>query len=268
LKADAGQNSEAMLDFDDAVRLDEKCWRALHNRGVLFAQNGEFEKAFDDFSRTIDINPEFAKAYSNRAALLLVAGEVRPALNDYARAIERDPDLAVAHRGRGRACHLLGRLDEASDHYDAAVQLAPDDSYAVASRADLMTDLGRYAEAAEEYQRAIELDPRSAYAYRGAAWLRATCPDTSVLDPELAVRLAERAIQLESHEDSLAYDTLAAAQASAGDFASAIETLARAIDVAPENEREVYSDRLILYKQGEPFRITPIRAISPASYQN
>ena len=29
-----------MLDFDDAIRTDATCWRALHNRGVLFAQSG------------------------------------------------------------------------------------------------------------------------------------------------------------------------------------------------------------------------------------
>jgi hypothetical protein len=61
LKAEAGQDKEAILDFDDAIRTDATCWRALHNRGVLLAQAGHFEKAFDDFTHTIQLNPQFAK---------------------------------------------------------------------------------------------------------------------------------------------------------------------------------------------------------------
>jgi lipoprotein NlpI len=118
LKADSGRTREALLDFDDAIRADPKCWRAAHNRGVLVAQAGQFEKAFDDFTSTIETNPDFAKAYSNRGALLVVAGKLNAALADYGRAVELDPNLAIAHRGRGRVCHLLGRLDEAIGHYD------------------------------------------------------------------------------------------------------------------------------------------------------
>jgi tetratricopeptide (TPR) repeat protein len=266
IKAEAGRINEAMLDFDDAVRLDSQCWRAIHNRGLLFAQAGEFEKAFDDFSRAITINPGFAKAYSNRAALYIVAGDVHPALDDYSKAIEVDPDLAVAHRGRGRACHLLGRLDESMENYDAAVQLSPGDAYAVASRADLLTDLGRYAEAAREYERAIQLDAKLVHAHRGAAWLLATCPDASVRNAALAVERAEAAIQLEGRDDTLSLDTLAAAQASSGDFATAVETLTRAIAIAPDNEREVYHERLSLYQDRRAFRIAPLRPVAQAGF--
>jgi tetratricopeptide (TPR) repeat protein len=266
LRAEAGRTRDAALDFDEAVRLDPNCWRALHNRGVIMAQAGQFEKAFDDFNRTIEINPEFAKAYSNRAALYVVAGDLLPALEDYTRAIEIDADLSVAHRGRGRVCHLLGRLDEAIAHYDAAVQLAPEDGYAVACRADLMTDLGRYAEAAGEYERAVEIDPNSAHALRGSAWLLATCPDDGVRNPELALERAVTAIRLAGQDDTVAIDTLAAAQASGGDFAAATKTLGQAIEQAPEIEREVYEDRLLLYQQGMAFRIAPIHSVTQAGF--
>jgi tetratricopeptide (TPR) repeat protein len=267
IKAETGRISEAILDFEDAIRLDAGCWRAVHNRGVLLAQSGQFEEAFEDFNRTIEINPKFAKAFSNRAALFVVAGDIMPALDDYAQAIKLDPNLSVAHRGRGRACHLLGQFDEAAEHYAAAVQLSPDDAHTIASRADLLTDMGRYEEAAREYERAISLDPRSAYAYRGAAWLFATCPDESVRDAALAVKMAEAALQLEGKEDSITYDTLAAAQASSGDFAAAVETLDRAIALAPENEIEVYQDRLMMYRHEQPYRISPMRSVAQASYR-
>jgi tetratricopeptide (TPR) repeat protein len=256
-----------VLDFDDAIRADAKCWRATHNRAVLLAQVGKFEKAFDDFSRTIEINPEFAKAYSNRAALLVVAGKLEAALTDYGHAVELDPNLAIAHRGRGRVCHLLGRLDESIGHYDAAVQLAPDDAYALASRADLLTDMGRYVDANNDYNRAIEMDAKSAHAYSGSAWLLATCPESSIRNPELAMERARIALELSGKEDALNFDTLAAAQASAGDFDAATQTVRQAIELAPADERDVYRDRLAMYQHEKPFRISPVRAVTQASYE-
>lgn len=267
LKADAGELREAMLDFEDAIRADSNCWRAVHNRGVLLAQSGQFEKAFDDFNRTIGLNGNFAKAYSNRAALFVVAGDLMPALQDYGRAIELDPNLAVAHRGRGRVCHLLGRLDESIGHYDAAVQLTPNDGYAIASRADLLTDLGRYADAVADYERAIELDPESPHAYRGLAWLSATSPDGSVRDPERAMELAQHALTLDDNQDSVTFDTLAAAQASSGDFPAAMKSLHKAIEIAPDGERTVYQNRLVMYQHAKPFRISPVRPVTQASYE-
>jgi tetratricopeptide (TPR) repeat protein len=268
LKAEAGRDEQAICDFDAAIRADETRWRAVHNRGVLLAQAGEFEKAFDDFNRTIAINPEFAKAYSNRAALFVVAGNFTPALQDYARAIRLDPTLAVAHRGRGRACHLVGQLDEAIDHYDEAVRLAPDDAYAVASRADVLTDLARYAEAAAEYERAIALDPNSSEACSGSAWLLATCPDSSVRNPKLALERAAAAVALGDNRRAASFDTLAAAQANAGDFTAALDTIRQAVQLAEADERAVYKERMLLYQHAKPYRIAAAGQVMQASYES
>ncbi len=268
LKAEAGHDKDAILDFDDAIRTDATCWRAIHNRGVLLAQAGQFEKAFDDFSRTIQLHPGFAKAYSNRAALFMVANNLNAAHQDYKRAIELDPNLAVAHRGYGRICQLLGQMDDAVAHYDAAVQLAPNDAYAAACRADLLTDVGRYSDALTEYNRALSIDPKSIQANCGSAWLLATCPDSALRNPELAVERAKQAIVLGGQKDAVSFDSLAAAQASAGDFDAAMQSIHKAIELAPADEREAYKDRLVVYQQAKPYRIAPIeRVAQQASYQ-
>jgi tetratricopeptide (TPR) repeat protein len=164
-------------------------------------------------------------------------------------------------------CHLLGRLDESIGHYDAAVQLAPDDAYAIASRADLLTDLGRYVDANDDYNRAIDIDPQSSHAYCGSAWLLATCPDNTVRNPELAIERARMAMELSGKRDALGFDTLAAAQASAGDFEAAMKTVRQAIEIASADERDVYRDRLAMYQHAKPFRIAPLRQVTQASYE-
>jgi len=262
LKADAGENQLAIRDFDEAVRCDTSCWRAAHNRGVLLAQDGQFEKAFDDFSHTIQLNPKFAKAYSNRAALFLVANKLDAALKDYNRATELDGNLAVAHRGCGRVLQLLGRSDEAMEHYDVAVRLAPSDSFAASCRADLLTDMGRYDDALAEYNRAIQIDPKSSQANCGSAWLLATCPDNSLRNPQLALERAKVAIELSEQPDAFNYDSLAAAQANAGDFAAAMKSIRKAIELAPAEERDAYKERLLTYQQAKPFRTAPVERMA------
>ncbi len=267
LKAENGRTTEAIRDFDDAIEANAACWRAVHNRGVLLAQACDFEKAFDDFNRTVQLNPQFGKAYSNRGALFVVAGQLDSALQDYEKAIELDPKLAVAHRGAARVCHLFGRLDHALAHYNAAVRLSPDDAYAIASRADLFTDLGRYTEANTDYERAIKLDPKSMHANSGSAWLLATCPDQNIRNPALAMARARKAIELSGTPEAVNLDTLAAAQASNGDFRAATESLRMAIKIAAAGEREVYQDRLTMYQRGEAYCIAPVRPIAQASYE-
>jgi tetratricopeptide (TPR) repeat protein len=267
MRADAGRDRDAMLDFEDAIHTDPSRWRAVHNRGVMLAQQGQFAAAFDDFNRTLELNPKFAKAYSNRAALYTQAGDLAAALDDYRQAITFDPDLAVAHKGRGRVCHIVGNFEEALQHYDAAALLAPNDAHIALGRADLLTDMGRYASAAEGYQQTIAIDPTHAAAYRSLAWVQATCSDETCRNAEHALANAEMALQVAGQEDDVTLDTLAAAQANAGDFAAAQATQSRAIELANAEDRPLYQERLALYQQNQPFRIEPPQPIRQATYR-
>lgn len=267
LRADAGRDRDAMLDFEDAIHTDPSRWRAVHNRGVMLAQQGKFAAAFDDFNRTLELNPKFAKAYSNRAALYTQAGDLAAALDDYRQAITFDPDLAVAHKGRGRVCHMVGNFEEALQHYDAAVMLAPNDAHMALGRADLLTDMGRYAAAIEGYEHTIAIDPSHGPAYRSLAWVQATCADDAFRNAEQAVVNAEMALQLAGKEDDVTLDTLAAAQANTGDYAAAQATQARALELAPAEDRALYQERLSLYQSNQPFRLEPPQPIRQATYQ-
>jgi tetratricopeptide (TPR) repeat protein len=253
-----------MADFEAALEADEDNWRALHNRGVTLAQNGDFANAFDDFSRVVQLSPQFPKAYSNRATLYVQAGQAELALGDFDQALQLDPDLFAAHVGRGRICHQMGLLDEALAHMNAAVEIDGENSEVICSRADLHADLGNYAEALRDYARAIDLRPDFAHAYRNGAWLLATCPDERFRDVENAIAGAQQALDFGYGQRHAALDTLAAALASAGRFEEAVSTLQQAIEVAPEEARGAYEVRLNLYEVRQPFRINPVESATSA----
>jgi tetratricopeptide (TPR) repeat protein len=84
----------------------------------------------------------------------------------------------------------------------------------------------------------------------------ATCPDEKYRNDELALESAKRAIQLDGDGDWLYLDALAAAQANAGEFDEARQTLGKAIQIAPEKIATTLRQRLKLYVSGKPYRET------------
>jgi hypothetical protein len=119
------------------------------------------------------------------------------------------------------------------------------------------------------------------------AWLRATCPEASIRNGQLAVTDAKKACQLDGWILASYIDTLAAACAEAGDFASAIHYQEQAMAIrrgVPQDasktlarlkyDKELYkrindkmseavkkslvgmAQRLELYKQHRPYRDT------------
>ena len=242
-------------------------WEQFHDRGVTFAEQGKYAEALDDFNRVIELNPMFAKAYSNRATLFTLSSDLERAQTEYQRACSLDPKLLHAQLGLGRVYHLLGSKEEALDCFNRAVELEPDKADIVCSRADLLADMGRYRDALADYARTIDISPEFAHAYRNGAWLLATCPDRRFRDPPNAVRGAQRALDFGYGDRHVALDTLAAAQASTGDFDQATETLQEALKIAPHEARYVYRSRLQRYQAHRPFFTEPVEDISQVVYE-
>ena len=93
----------------------------------------------------------------------------------------------------------------------------------------------------------------------------ATHPDPQVRDPQLAIRLAARAVELTSHEQPALLDVLAAAYAAAGRFDQAVATANAALNLLRgADSREAAASlkqRLALYEQARPY----IEALPPAT---
>lgn len=265
-RADQGQFELALADFRAALEFDPNCWRAYHNRGVSLAQAGQFAEAFDDICRCIAINPNFAKAYSNRATLYLQAGDVEHAVSDYESALRLEPQLTQALVGYGRLCHMTGRFEDALANLDQAMSGTEVSAELCCSRGDLLVDLGRYSDALKDYARAIDLDPQFEHAYRNGAWLLATCPDDTIRDAKAALAGAKKALECGYGDRCAALDTLAAAQANAGQYREAVATINQAIQIAPPQAREAYEERRAMYQGSQPFRTEPVSDVQTADF--
>jgi tetratricopeptide (TPR) repeat protein len=70
--------------------------REYSNRGIAYANNGEYDRAIADFTQAIALKPDFALAYSNRGNAYANKGEYDRAIADYTQAIKLNPNVADA----------------------------------------------------------------------------------------------------------------------------------------------------------------------------
>jgi tetratricopeptide (TPR) repeat protein len=103
----------------------------------------------------------------------------------------------------------------------------------------------------------VDLKPDLTPALVQLAWLLASAHDAALRDPDQAMRIAERAVNLTARVDANALDVLAASQAAAGRFDAAVETAAVALSLAPPQAlATAIRQRQELYRQKRAY-VTP-----------
>lgn len=161
------------------------------------------------------------------------------------------PKLVAHFSGTNRAiAETTAALDADPTLIDARLQ-----------RAEAWHKQRNDARAIDDFRRAVEHDDSSALAHNRLAWLLATSPDAAVRDGAAALKHATRAAEIAGGDDADALDTLAAAQAETGDFASAVASLEKAAAVAwkstsPAERERVYGirERMRSYLAQQPYR--------------
>jgi 4-amino-4-deoxy-L-arabinose transferase-like glycosyltransferase/Tfp pilus assembly protein PilF len=146
---------------------------------------------------------------------------------------------------------------EARALFRKSIELDPESAEAHSGLAQTLYQEGRNPEAKAEWERAVALNPNWFEAVNNLAWLLATAPQEELREPERALQLAQRACAFKGFKDPSALDTLAAAQASTGNYSEAIATLNRAMAlIEPSQEKDLWSafqERKALYQNRKPF---------------
>jgi tetratricopeptide (TPR) repeat protein len=250
----SGERTKAIADFDRAIQLNPKLIDAYNNRGLIRSDMGQREAAIRDFSEAIRRNPNYAYAYNNRAVEYDRLGNKAKALADYGEALRRDPNLANSHINRASLLKEMGQSRKAATDYDHLTRSTPRHTLDFISRGDAFNARGDYRKAAADYRRALQLSPSHRDALNALAWLEATCPDASVRNGKAALEKSLKVCELTKWREPDYLDTLAAACAETGDFEKAVKYQTRALETAPQIDREKMKERLALYRQQEPYR--------------
>ena len=250
----AGDQDKALADFEAAIRLSPKDPEAYCIRGHLYNKRGEHDKAIADYSEAIRVNPYYANAYEDRGFAYEDKEDYDKAISDYSEAIQLNPGYAVAYNNRAAAHRAKHEYEDSIADCNIAIRLSPNEEKAYKIRADAHKGRHDYDEAIADYNEAIRLKSDYAKAYNGLAWLLAVCPDPKIRNGDEAVTNARRACDLSKWENATFIETLAAANAEAGNFEEAVKWQTKCLEFKlPKEAEDIARQHLSLFEQKIPY---------------
>ena len=244
---------------------DVKPWDAQissvnYNLAHKLAELGNTELAIDRYRRSVELAPDFAEAHTNLANHLADLKKWDEAISHYRQADKVKPGEYRIQMQLAKALYMSGKPKEAIFYYEQALQERPS-SATLQTRVGILYDMtGQQQKAAHHYRLAVELNTKSPEPYNGLAWILATSSDKAGRDPEQAVRLAQRAVELSKHQDPSTLDTLATAYAAVGQFEQAVQISKQAMELATAGKNKhllaQIRSRLGLFQQSKPYAMT------------
>ncbi len=217
--------------FEHALDVAPENFVAHWRLGAAHGSAGRLREAIAHLSESASLEPRMAQTQFELAGTLDEAGELDAAFAHYARALDLEPSHPEANARFGVALAARGRSAEARPLLERALALDPAHARAHAALAQIDAEQGRARDAVSHYRESLRLEPGYLPAANNLAQLLATTSDAGLRDPAEAIRLAEAALGAAGDEPAL-LDTLAAAQAAAGQLARAVETATRAAALA------------------------------------
>ncbi|MBN2294755.1 MAG: tetratricopeptide repeat protein [Pirellulales bacterium] len=241
----------------DTIAKNPQAWMAHNNLGMIRLSQGNLEDAKRCYEAALELRPESVHARNNLGGLLMAQHKFEDAAVHFQDALRIDPDFIDARLNLCRALVYSGKIKEAMPHYLQALRL---DRRLARTHGHLAYSLLNDADAKsarEFFDEAISIREDWAMLINNMAWTLATSPDAERRDPQRAVELAHRAVELTNNSDAGLIDTLAAAQAAAGDFDAACETQRRALAILERQRNAVFAEefrhRLKLFEEKKPY---------------
>lgn len=166
-----GNYEEALLDFNNAIRISPDFVDALFSRGITENYLEKFEEAINDFSEVIKLNPFNSSAYCSRGSSKYKLGLKDEALKDYEKALELDPQDSLAYYNIFEIRYADYDYEEAIKIINKAIAIKPFDPDFFYGRGITKVQLRDAKGAIEDFNQTIKLKPHYANAYleRGMA---------------------------------------------------------------------------------------------------
>jgi hypothetical protein len=156
----------------DNVARNQAPW-PYNNLGCALQRAGELTEAIGQFDQALRLKPDYAEAHCNLGNVLLQAGRTDEAMGQWELALRFKPDYAQAHYNLGLGLARQGKLPEAIEHWKQALRIKPIYAEAHYNLGVALEQTGKVGEAIEHYQVALQIRPDYVQAQNGLARLQA-----------------------------------------------------------------------------------------------
>lgn len=150
---------EAIVQYQNALRIDPTFVPALQSLGLALAKEGRIGEAAAQYELAIRIQPSNARLRADFGLALANARHYPEAAAEFEQALRLEPDLAIAHLRLANVLVRQARTADAIDEYERALRLDPASAEAHNNFGVALAQQGRVRDAAAQFSAALQLDP-------------------------------------------------------------------------------------------------------------
>lgn len=251
VQTELDQTDEAIVSYQEAIRLAPEQIFAWANLGSLYLKLNQDTEALAAFKKAVEYNPSDPTSWNGLGNAHYKLSQFREAIAAYKRSVELSPGFANPWNGLGHIYTQAGDLRSAITAYEKAVQISPRFTSAWVCLGQIYEGQADTHNALRAYWNAVRLDTRNAEIWNaiGNVYFNAE-------SHEEALRAYHKAIQLD-RTAKISYANLAIASSRTGRhqdaemyFKKSIELLGR----VPEGMSE---------PAGSPEPVQPISELVP-----
>jgi tetratricopeptide (TPR) repeat protein len=138
LKSQVHSGSESGVPTES----DDKKSAKIHSeRGVAYAEKGQYDLAVAEFDKALNIDPLEAGIYNNRGIAYSKEGRYELAIADFTKAIEIDRSDVASYYNRGITYAAVRRYDLALEDFNRYLELTPVNAAVYAARGSIYATL-------------------------------------------------------------------------------------------------------------------------------
>ena len=132
---------------------------ACNNLGVAYRDTGDYDGAMLQFNQAISINQVRAGPYNNRGTVYSIKGDYDMAIKDFKKALELDPGLPIAHQNLGLCYKQKKEYEKAITEFTKSIMLDPEAVLPYYGRAECYRLLGKPLKSKADILKAKEIGP-------------------------------------------------------------------------------------------------------------
>jgi tetratricopeptide (TPR) repeat protein len=154
-----GKTDEAVAILNELLSISDKPYEVYNDLGLAYAQKGEVERAIENYNEALRLKPDYVEAINNLGSALKEQGKVDDAIKQWEKALRLNPDYVEAHYSMGLAMAEQEKYDDAIKHFSNALQAKPDWAEAHYNLGGVYVRQGKLELAVEQCVEALRLKP-------------------------------------------------------------------------------------------------------------
>jgi len=243
-----GKYEDAVKQYQQALELDPSSDYALGQLADAYQKVGNPAAAEADYRKAIALRPNYWAVYSGLGALYWGQARYADAAEMFRKVTELAPENYSGYSNLGAIYVLQGRYEDAITQLKRSITLRPT-VIAYTNLGSAYFSLRRYADAADSFQEGARLDERSWFNWGNLGdalyWVPGRRSE-AVKAYHTAISLAQAKLEV-NPRDASTWATVAGYYAMLDDRRHAMESLQRAVEIAPKDP-DVTFRAAIVYK--------------------